>query len=86
MIYEIDLNGITTVEGFYERVKAGISLPEYFGENLDALADAFSEMEGRIIVKGSGNVDQDMTAYVDRFKTMCIDAQKDNPLLEVIIL
>ena len=86
MIYEIDLNGITNVEGFYERIRAGIPLPGYFGENLDALADAFSEISGRIIVKGSDSVDQDMIVYVDKFKTMCIEAHKDNALLEVIFL
>ena len=36
---EIDFENITTKEEFYEVFRSKIELPEYFGDNLDALWD-----------------------------------------------
>ena len=39
---EIDFENITTKEEFYELFKSKIELPEYFGDNLDALWDVIT--------------------------------------------
>ena len=39
---EIDFENITTKEEFYEIFKSKIELPEYFGDNLDALWDVIT--------------------------------------------
>lgn len=38
----IDFTDIGDYEDFYEQLKSKIELPEYFGENLDALYDVIS--------------------------------------------
>ena len=39
---EIDFTNIGDYEEFYEVLKSKIELPDYFGDNLDALADIIS--------------------------------------------
>jgi ribonuclease inhibitor len=39
---EIDFENITTKEEFYEVFRSKIELPEYFGDNLDALWDVMT--------------------------------------------
>lgn len=39
---EIDFTNIGDYEEFYEELKSKIELPDYFGDNLDALADIIS--------------------------------------------
>ena len=83
---EIDLAGIATVEEFHKRIRQGMPVPEYYGDNLDALYDLLSETSGRILFKGAEAVDEDMTEYVDRMRGMCVDAQKGNPMLQIMFV
>ena len=44
MHFEIDLSGVDTYGEFHTRVKNALELPEYYGENLDALYDVLTEL------------------------------------------
>jgi ribonuclease inhibitor len=48
--YIIDGNHFSEVESFYKEVSQVFSLPDYFGNNLDALYDVLSDMEEPIEV------------------------------------
>lgn len=41
-IFVIDFESITNMDDFYEQLKEIIALPEYFGDNLDALNDVIT--------------------------------------------
>lgn len=82
----IDFTGVATIKELHERIGDVMSLPEYYGENLDALQDVLSEVNGQVIFEGTEAVDDDMTEYVSRLKSMCMDAQEGNPLLQIIFL
>ena len=81
---EVDFTGIATVKQFHERIRQGMQVPEYYGDNLDALYDVLSGMNGRVVFRGVENVDEDMVGYMNRFMTMCADA-KSNPLVEIVM-
>ena len=42
MTYTIDLTSVTTPREMHEQIKAALSLPEYYGMNLDALWDCLT--------------------------------------------
>ncbi len=42
MTYEINLSGVQTVREMHERIQSALSLPEYYGMNLDALWDCLT--------------------------------------------
>ena len=82
--YEIDLTGTASVSEFHERIRQGIPVPDYYGDNLDALYDVLSSMRGRLIIKGSEVIDEDISDYIDKFRAMCSDVRGNNPLLEIL--
>lgn len=45
--YVVDLDGskIHTLRGFYPRIAKALIFPDYFGKNLDALADSLGSLE-----------------------------------------
>ena len=42
--YEVNWTGATTRQQLHQALKAGLELPEYYGNNLDALADCLSDL------------------------------------------
>ena len=83
-IYKVDLAGVTGIAQLHDRLAEALPLPEWYGRNLDALNDALSEMQGEILIQGIEEADDDMTDYLDRFQAVCIDADRDNPLLRIM--
>ena len=83
--YEIDFTGVATASEFHERIRQGMQVPEYYGDNLDSLYDVLSEMRGRIVFKGTENIDEDMVEYMNRFRAMCADLRGAG-ILELVIL
>ena len=81
---EIDFTGIATIEGFHNSIRQGIPVPDYYGDNLDALYDVLSSMRGRLIIKGSEAIDEDISDYIDKFRAVCADVRGKNPLLEIL--
>ena len=65
--YIIDLDGVGTEEELQERLEESLPLPDYYGDNLDALYDVLTEYgEGwHIIIVNRDTVDEDMKPYVE---------------------
>lgn len=45
----VDFTGASDKVSVHERIKTGLELPEYYGNNLDALHDCLSEMTDCVI-------------------------------------
>ncbi len=43
MIYEIDLAGVYSPAGLHQRIRQVLPVPEWYGDNLDALHDLLTE-------------------------------------------
>ena len=68
MTYTIDLTLVTTPREMHEQIKAALSLPEYYGMNLDALWDcltAFVALPCSICLVGREHVPASLAPRVD---------------------
>ena len=76
---EIVLYGEEMKENPHEYIKEKLDLPEYYGENLDALFDCLTEISNKtIIIKDSSLLDEDL---LNTF----IDANDENPDMKLIL-
>ena len=85
MKYEIDMAGLYNPDDLYDRLEEYIELPEYFGRNLDALHDVFSEIaeETEFIFTNVQEAEVMMSKYMRNFKRMCDALQKENTHLHL---
>lgn len=62
----IDLEGAGSEEEIQERIEEALPLPDYYGENLDALYDVLTEYGNgwHIILLNTDDVDDDVRRYV----------------------
>ena len=76
MEFIIDLEGAGSEEEVQERIMEALPLPDYYGENLDALYDVLTEYgDGwHIIVRNTDDVDDDVRQYVDDMMGVFEDA------------
>lgn len=68
MRYEIDFSGAETSREMHRAIKEGLKLPEYYGNNLDALWDCLKgdiETPCEIWIKGMGGKNEMMTALLE---------------------
>lgn len=83
----IDLEGAGSEEEIQERLMEALPLPDYYGENLDALYDVLTEYgDGwHIIVLNTDDVDDDVRQYVDDMMGVFEDASAvvDNMTVEI---
>ncbi len=49
MIYEIDLTGICGPKEFHRKVREVLPIPEWYGNNLDALHDVLTEQSDWVV-------------------------------------
>ena len=82
--YTIDLSGVRTPEQVHERIAEGLRLTDSYGRNLDALYDVLTERQGSLFIKGVLEADSDLDAYLGRLRMVCLDAGRENPLLEIL--
>lgn len=85
MTYVIDLTDVNTIEGFYEALADGMELPEYFGNNLDALYDVLTEIGEEIDIvfkNGEGFMDAN-EEYANNLNQMLDDATIQNENLSI---
>ena len=63
----IDLEGAGSEDEIQERIEEALPLPDYDGENLDALYDVLTEYGNgwHIILLNTDDVDDDVRRYVD---------------------
>ncbi len=67
-------NEIHTRAELYEIIKPLLSLPEWCGNNLDALHDALSEVNCTLVLKNSAALDELPDGYGEKFKEMLTDS------------
>ena len=77
----LDVSGVRDRGEFHELIRNNFDVPEYYGNNLDALYDFFTEYFGSLYVRITGidDVPGDMAGYIERFTDMCRDAAEENP-------
>lgn len=85
--YIIDLEGVGTEEDVHERLEESLPLPDYYGDNLDALYDVLTEMgDGwHIIIVNRNMADDDVQPYIDDMIDVFEDASAVAPDLTVEI-
>ena len=72
----IDLEGAGSEDEIQERIEEALPLPDYYGENLDALYDVLTEYGNgwHIILLNTDDVDDDVRQYVDDMMGVFEDA------------
>ena len=86
MICELDGKLMTTREDLHTHIAGQLSLPEWYGRNLDALYDALSEMSDRTFVfRHVSCTLENLGEYAWMTLRTFIDAASANPSLEVRI-
>lgn len=74
--YIIDLAGAGSEEDIQERIAESLPLPDYYGNNLDALYDVLTEMgDGwHIVIANQYDVDEEVKNYVEDLINVLEDA------------
>lgn len=77
---EYILNGenMTSRENAYEEIARVLHLPDYFGENLDALWDVLSTLDGSVRLSSVAVMLNALGAYGCRMLAVFYDAAKEN--------
>lgn len=72
-VFYIDLQDVTSREELHRVIAEGLNLPEYYGNNLDALHDVLTEAgEGyNIIFYNTCNARELLGKYYDSLVRMC---------------
>ncbi|MBQ7172439.1 MAG: barstar family protein [Clostridia bacterium] len=75
------LNGkaMTDRASAYAALRAALSLPDYFGDNLDALYDVLSAAEGTVELKGTAAMLGALESYGCKLLACFYDAARENP-------
>ncbi len=75
----IDLAGIAGKGELHEAIRSALSLPDYYGANLDALHDMLTEFgEGMdIVLSGAEKMDDALSGYFEVMKEVFRDASKE---------
>ena len=83
--FEVDLSGVDTYGEFHTRVKNALELPEYYGENLDALYDMLTELGGKwsITFHHTRELEEALPQYVAKLQRLFADACRQQPGLEI---
>ena len=73
----LDCSGITDPEEFHDALVAALSLPKWYGTNLDALYDCLTSIteETTVILRHFDQLDKSYAG----FRMVFQDAQEDNP-------
>ena len=83
---KIDCSTIETKADFHAALASGLSFPEYYGKNLDALYDLLTSAgEAMTIVLSNGKfVENNLGGYGSALLATIREAAEDNPNIELI--
>ena len=80
----LDLDCLETREEIHSLLKKELDLPEYYGNNLDALYDCLTELQEDTVISICRTVDgSPVSAYLERMQRVFKDAEEENPHLAV---
>lgn len=70
----IDLSEIRTQDDFHDCIERDYPVPSYYGRNLDALNDIWSDIheETNIVIRGYDHFEETLPAYCKSFEDMII--------------
>ena len=87
-IVKIDLSGINGRADLHALLKDKLGFPDYYGNNLDALADCLSDLHTRTYIVFSGYAAFRKAAgeYAEIFRTTVLRAEKENGRLSVCFI
>ena len=84
---ELDLRRLTSVANLHQHLYKALSLPKYYGCNLDALHDCLTERaeETELVVSARVTEEKYLGAYGEALLQVLQDAAEENPGLKVTI-
>lgn len=84
--YLIDLSGVTDKDSLHRCLRDALPLPEWYGNNLDALYDSMTEMSVPVTIRflGSEKAQDRLGDYFEMFRRVLQDVQSDLPGLTVL--
>lgn len=83
--YIIDMNGVYSADDFHGLLEEILPLPDYYGENLDALYDVLTEMgkNWHLIFRNYTEAQVCMEKYMKNLRKMCGKAMEHTPGLVI---
>lgn len=80
-ILTLDGAAVHTRDELHDALSAALSLPEWYGRNLDALHDCLTEIgaETRLVIRNPEALREHLGAYADRFLLVLRDSAEENP-------
>ena len=84
--YLIDLSGVTDKDSLHRCLRDALPLPEWYGNNLDALYDSMTEMSVPVTIRflGAEKAQDRLGDYFEMFRRVLQDVQSDLPGLTVL--
>ena len=85
MTYTIDLYGAESRAEIHKRIRRGLPVPEYYGNNLDALHDVLTECADgtEIVFENSSETAPNMQGYVEALRWMCSETAEEYPEIQI---
>ena len=85
--YSIDISDITTKKQLHRLLKRELEFPEYYGENLDALKDALTDLPDgtKILITGLEDASRALESYMRSFRRVVADVQRERPDMEITL-
>ena len=79
--YLIDLSGVTDRDSLHQCLRDALPLPEWYGNNLDALYDSMTEMSVPVTIRflESEKAQDRLGDYFEMFRRVLQDVQSDLP-------
>lgn len=87
MILFLDGREITNKQQLHCRIKSQLDLPDYYGENLDALWDLLSSEADELLIRLIHREDmiESMGEYAESFLELLEDLKSENPQITLEI-
>ena len=85
MTYKIDLSGAENRAEIHKRIRKELPVPEYYGNNLDALHDVLAECANgtKIVFENTSKTDPSMRGYVEALRWMCSETTEEYPEIQI---
>ena len=86
MTYTIDLYGAESRAEIHKRIRKGLPVPEYYGNNLDALHDCLTDIseETNVTIILPEKWPEEKSKYIKNFIKVCGDAASENEKLTIL--
>ena len=73
----LDGADVTDIPSLHRQLKEKLSLPDYYGGNLDALYDCLTEMSGTIRIYHLSGLRRSLGAYADKLLRVFRDSESE---------